>query len=151
MENTNLERKSTKKEEVARPKRIPLSRKSLLDHKQIPGFYLRFVSDDKPGKMQGILDAGYSYVEEPNEKGELEKVKRYAGVNNEGKAYYMFLMKLPQEYRNEDLQEKRRISQAVMESMNLKNKEFEIKENAVDINKLSVEQLKQLKEQLKNV
>ena len=148
----NIETKTTnKKEVVARPKRIPLSRKSLLDYKSIPGFYLRWVNDDKPGYIQNIINAGYSYVEELGDDGKKDKVKRYAGVNKEGKAYYMYLMKLPQEYRDEDLLEKRRQSQAVMESMNLKNKEFDIKENTVDINKLSVEQLRQLKEQLKNV
>lgn len=142
---------SKKTEDVKRPKRIPLSKKSILDYKEIPGFYLRWVTDDKPGKIEAMLDAGYSYVEEKNAEGKTaEKVKRYAGVTKENKSYYLYLMKLPMEYREEDLAEKRRQSQEAIESTRTNYREFEQKEG-LDISKLSQEQLRVLKTQLNNI
>jgi hypothetical protein len=79
-----------------RTTRIPMGRNQRLDAIALPflkpGFYHRFCLD-KPGRLETYLSAGYEFVTNSNGK----HVTFPSGAN------HLHLMKLPDEFRKEDL------------------------------------------------
>ena len=79
---------------------------------QIEGYHLH-IFNDSPGRIQQALDAGYEFVT-PDEVGGTkenvvsrntdlgDKVRFLVGRNEEGSALYAYLMKIKQEWYEED-------------------------------------------------
>jgi len=116
--NTESKTRAVKaKENKARPKRVPMSAgaklvipEGLVDRKK---FYPRFIADD-PGRLAQAELARYEYV--VDEKG--NKVIRNGVVD-------LYLMKLPMEYREEDLKLKaKRVSDSMIETQKMGKDEY---------------------------
>ena len=95
--------KEVRTREKRRPFGVPVSRLSV--YVDVPGFHLRWINDE-PGRLALALQSGYSFVE-PEEVGrvgdEANRVKEQAGVQRDGSTpLFMYLMKIPQEYYEED-------------------------------------------------
>lgn len=92
--------------ERARNKRKPLGvkRSKLAVPKLIEGWHLRWIVDE-PGRIAEAMEGDYSFVE-PHEVGYQEtkdnRVRILGGVQENGEPLYQYLMKIPQEYFEED-------------------------------------------------
>lgn len=94
--------------EAERPRRkeripfgVPQSRLSV--PLQIPGYHLHFINDS-PGRLQQAQLGGYTFVA-PSEVGLGGTETQYrvlAGRNEDGSAMYAYLMKIEQEFYEED-------------------------------------------------
>jgi len=79
---------------------------------EIPGFFLRLV-DDRDGRLERALEGGYQFVHKSEVRlssthdmnGDLgERVSKVVGSNKQtGAGYRSYLMKLPNELREEDV------------------------------------------------
>lgn len=99
-------RQETKQKE--RAKRVPLGvPRAKLDVPQIPGFHMHWLNDE-PGRLQAAEAGGYEFVYEKELKGEAgntdlgEKVSRIVGRNEDGSPLRAYLMKIKQEWYDED-------------------------------------------------
>lgn len=111
--------RETSREEEGRKKRIPMNRprfKLLYDKFKEPGFFYRVFSDD-PGRLEAAQDAGYEFVTENTGKTQGEgaenerdmttaRVRRVVGHYADRTPKMGYLMRLPEEYRKEDLEER---------------------------------------------
>lgn len=85
-----------------RPFGIPQSKLSV--DKQLDGWHYRWINDS-PGRIAKALEGAYVFVEpeevgrEPN--GE-NRVRELAGTNKDGSAMYVYLMRITQEFYEED-------------------------------------------------
>lgn len=77
-----------------------------LDARPLPGFHLCWVNDD--GRVQAYLDRGYDFVENGEQGIQQDStdtgkhVRRLVGKKESGDGLYAFLMKIPQEWFEED-------------------------------------------------
>ena len=88
-----------------RQARIPFgaSRTKLGVNTELPGYHLHWVNDTT-GRVDEAQQGGYTFVE-PKEVGLADKdtqVKRFVGKGESGEAIYAYLMKLEQEFYDED-------------------------------------------------
>ena len=89
-----------------RNKRKPFGVKTskLAISKQQEGFHYRWVNDE-PGRIGQAIEGGYQFVD-PNEVAreprEDNKTREYAGLKADGSPMFTYLMKIPQEYYEED-------------------------------------------------
>lgn len=97
--------KQERKREKRRAFGAPKSRLSV--NKEIEGFHLRWINDE-PGRIQEALNSDYSFVT-PEEVGRVpvdrddQKVKELVGVGRDDSTpLYAYLMKIPQEWYEED-------------------------------------------------
>ncbi len=86
--------------------RIPfgVARSKLAVSLAIDGYHLRWVNDS-PGRIYEAQESYYQFVSPEEigaEKSEDGKVKRLVGKNEDGSALFAFLMKIKQEYYDED-------------------------------------------------
>jgi hypothetical protein len=114
--------RSNRKDEVeaVRPKRVPLhGRRVLSIDFEEPGYHYAWVSDSDlmPGGIKKFLDAGYEFVKEPTKVGE-STVNDSGNIGstvsrNGGQGVTLHLMRIPEEYYNEDnqLMEDERLAQ----------------------------------------
>lgn len=83
-------------------KRIPFGAvQQKLATAQRPGYY-RYWFNEKPGRIQAALDAGYTHVRDAN--GAV--VQRIVGTKEQGGGLNAYLMELPLHYHEEDLDAK---------------------------------------------
>jgi hypothetical protein len=152
-ESVNTEAKGKRRTEDTREEprreRIPLTRQNNLYYPEIAGFKLRWVNDT-PGRLKKYEEAGYNFVEEEVD-GRKEKVKKSAGVNKEGRLFDMYLMKLPEKYWQEDLKRKHDINEEIISQTESKNNALLGDTGKIDVKNMSKEQLRELKEALKNI
>lgn len=142
--NESKEGFSTTRDEDARirTKRVPMGiKQAQLLAPEIPGYYQRWCHESK---IERYKKAGYEFVLK-----DKEKVWKSANKNDE--SVKLYLMKLPMDFRKEDLIRKRQENQKLTESLNRSNKEA-VGNSYVpgkDM-KLSREQLKQVADYIKN-
>lgn len=85
---------------------------------QIPGYHLH-IFNDTPGRIQQAIDAGYEFVREEEVGGSTsnvvsrntdigEKYRFLVGTGEGGEPMYAYLMKIRQEYYEEDQKELQR-------------------------------------------
>jgi hypothetical protein len=77
--------------------------KKLDVNSQVTGYHLCWINDT-PGRLFEAEESGYEYVS-PSEIGSGERedrVKRLVGTNQDGSAMFAFLMKIRQEWYDED-------------------------------------------------
>jgi hypothetical protein len=100
-----------KQVEAVRPKRTPLGSRNLLTvENQEPGFHYAWVSDSDviPGGVQKFLDAGYTFVLDPKlAVGDQSANNTMTGIGsavsrNGGRGVTLYLMRILQEYYDED-------------------------------------------------
>lgn len=97
---------TTKKAATPRTKRRPfgIPQSRLAIDKQLDGYHYRWIND-YPGRISRALEGGYSFVE-PSEVGREEngenKVKELAGTQKDGSALFTYLMRISQEFYEED-------------------------------------------------
>lgn len=80
-----------------------LSKKLDVDH-YIDGYHLHWLNDT-PGRISGALETGYEHVKEKEVYSHSESeefVKRHAGTTEEGKGMNTYLMKIRQDWYEED-------------------------------------------------
>jgi len=114
-ENTNQVKVSpepTKKERTRNRGAFNGTQGKLQVGKQIPGYHLH-VFNDTPGRIQAATDAGYEFVD-PEEVGGVasnvvsrntdigDKVRFLVGSTADGEPQYAYLMKIRQEWWDED-------------------------------------------------
>ena len=106
--------------EGARPPRVRLKGNLKLDYPKqkldLVNFHYRWFEDNptKPGRIQSAIDAYWEYHEEDG-----KKVTRPSGANT------MYLMKLPMEYYEEDMELKRQdVGRTIAEQMTLGANEY---------------------------
>lgn len=103
----------TVRSQAQRPRRnsIGVPRLTLAVTNEIPGYHLCWMNDD--GNVQSALDSGYEFVT----RGETElangvtplntdmsdKVKQKVGTTQQGDVLYAFLMKIKNEWHEEDM------------------------------------------------
>lgn len=74
--------------------------------REIPGHHIHWVNDE-PGRIHSAEESGYQFVtpdEVGMEQGET-RIKRLVGKNDDGTALYAYLMKIKQEWYDEDQRE----------------------------------------------
>lgn len=86
---------------MARPRKPFGAHENVLDWPPIPGHQLRWFND-KPGRVERALEAGYSHVQDRHGR----NVERTVGVREMGGGQLGFLMKIPDEFFNEDFAKK---------------------------------------------
>lgn len=96
----------TENDRPQRPERIPFNtpRMRLGVPRQLPGYFLYWVNDDR-GALEQAQRGGYEFVE-PSEVGMTDKASQVivrVGQKDNGEALYAYLMKLRDEFREEDL------------------------------------------------
>lgn len=81
-------------------------------NRQIPGYHLH-IFNDEPGRIQTALDGGWEFVT-PDEVGGVgervtsvntdlgDKVRYLVGANEKGDGFYAYLMKIKEEWWEED-------------------------------------------------
>lgn len=79
--------------------------------KPIPGFHLRWVNDT-PGRLQEMEERGYTFVLVNG-----ERQRRYAGVDKSNKKLDTYLMKIPQDWYDQDQNEKLRMNAQMEEDL----------------------------------
>ena len=91
------------------------TRQKLSVNSQIPGYHLHIFNDNKDGRIQQALDSGYEFVA-PEEVGVVtsnvtshntdlgDRVRYLVGTDN-GEPLYAYLMKIKQEWYEEDQKE----------------------------------------------
>lgn len=89
----------------------------------IPGYHMHIIND-VPGRIEEALSSGYEFVS-PSEIGGTttnvvsrntdlgDKVRFLVGQSDRGEGLYAYLMKLPQEWYDEDQQELQRVNDRV--------------------------------------
>jgi hypothetical protein len=106
----------TRKTEVKKQReaRVPLGvPRAKLGAPEIPGFHLHWINDE-PGRIQAAEAGGYEHVHEKELKGEAnnsdlgEKVSRIVGRNEDGSPLKAYLMKIKQEWYDQDQKTKRK-------------------------------------------
>lgn len=118
------ESSGTREEKMAmeekRTTRIPMGRQQRLDaiaapyQKKLQDFYLRFALD-KPGRLEQYLAAGYEFVNDSNGK----------HVTFPSGSFHLHLMKLPLEFRKEDLEAREAdISSRIVQEVKLAQDEY---------------------------
>lgn len=101
-ENTKVNATETR----ARNKRTPFGVKQskLSINKQLDGYHYRWVNDE-PGRIAQAQAGDYAFVE-PEEVGREKtsdsRVKELAGTHKDGSPMYTYLMRIPQEFFEED-------------------------------------------------
>lgn len=102
MTTVNTPEVQTKVRNKRKPFGIKVSRLAI--SKQQEGFHYRWVNDE-PGRLSQAIDGGYDFVV-PSEVGreprEDNKTREYAGLKADGGPMFTYLMKIPQEYYEED-------------------------------------------------
>lgn len=95
----------TQADRPARTKRIPfgVARSKLGVTLELPGYHLHWVNDTA-GRIAEAQQGGYTFVEpkEIGEAGQDSQVKRLVGTQEDGQAMYAYLMKLENEFYEED-------------------------------------------------
>ena len=90
---------------VTRQNRVPMSQGANLfipEHLKESGFYYRF-AQDKDGRLDKMMQAGYEFV--------MSDGERYSVASGANRLY---AMKLPQEYRDDDLKLKDKAAKATI-------------------------------------
>jgi len=98
-----------------RRERVPLGAprsKLSIDESLIPGNMAKRWICDRPGRLEQVQDAGFTFVDDPNIKvGEgvedgkdqmSSHVRRLVGTHEDGRPMYAYLMKQPKRYYEED-------------------------------------------------
>ena len=113
--------------QTQRPRRnsIGTPKLTLAVQNEIPGYHLCWMNDD--GNVESAIDSGYEFVK----RGETElvygvtplnvdladKIRQKVGTNEAGHPLYAYLMKIKQEWHEEDMaelaQENKRIEEAI--------------------------------------
>jgi len=98
-----------------RKKRIPLGiPRKKLDFPVREG-YVRRIINDVPGRLENAQNAGYEFVTDPSLKGSGDvkmaegqdsRVTRVVGSSGDNKPVLGYLMEIPEEWYNEDQEEK---------------------------------------------
>lgn len=101
-QDTREDRTETR-EAKGRAQRTPLGvRQAKLAAEIEEGYVGRWVNDD-PGRIQRALSAGYEHVEaKANGQGRAAKQKQQVGTHPDGSPKYAYLMKIRQEFYDED-------------------------------------------------
>jgi hypothetical protein len=101
-----VDTKTTATESKTRNKRRPFGvpQSKLAISKQLDGWHYRWINDS-PGRIAQALEGDYVFAE-PAEVGRADngesRVKELAGTNKDGSAMYAYLMRIPQEFFEED-------------------------------------------------
>jgi hypothetical protein len=106
----------TEGERPQRKQRVPfgIPRAKLSVAVPIAGYHLHWIND-APGRIQGALDGGYEFVS-PSEVGaesSESQVKIFAGTNEDGSPMMAYLMKIKNEWREEDKITQRRMDDQI--------------------------------------
>lgn len=117
----------TVRSEAQRPRRnsIGVPRLTLAVKRQIPGYHLCWMNDD--GNVENALDSGYEFVVKgetelengitPSNVDASDKIKLKVGTTQQGDILYAYLMKIKQEWHEEDMKnveaENKRIEEAI--------------------------------------
>ena len=109
-EDTKLRENRKDAVEAVRPKRVPLhGRRILTIDNEEPGWHYAWVSDSEhvPGGLKKFLEAGYQFVTDPTKVGD-STVNDSGNVGsvvtrNGGRGVTLYLMRIPEEYFNEDM------------------------------------------------
>lgn len=96
----------TQADRPQRPTRIPFGapQTKLAVRMELPGYFL-YWTNDQDGKLEAAQAGGYEFVT-PKEIGEARdgtQVKRLVGSSKDGSPLYAYLMKIKQEWHQEDL------------------------------------------------
>lgn len=103
------------KSRAARPSRVPLDQRGKLGGFSIPGYYLRYINTDQEHHASRLHDArraGYEPVLRKEVFG--EDCDNPNDIHRLDSASKPMLVKLPEEYREEDLSRKRKVTEALV-------------------------------------
>lgn len=130
-EEQHVEVVSTEQAPERKKKRVPFGalRSKLTVLYQIPGYHLHWINDT-PGRIHEAQQGDYEFVS-PKEVGfdEAEtKVKRLVGKNDDGSALYAYLMKIRQDWYDED----QKTYQAYLDDMDNQIRNGRLNEKAGD-------------------
>lgn len=103
----------TVRSQAQRPRRnsIGVPRLTLAVRFEIPGYHLCWMNDD--GNVQSALDSGYEFVTRgetelesgvtPSNVDTGDRIKQKVGTTQQGDVLYAYLMKIKQEWHEEDM------------------------------------------------
>ena len=103
----------TVRSQAQRPRRssFGVPRLTLAVQNEIPGYHLCWMNDD--GNVQHALDSGYEFVGRgetelesgvlPSNIDQTDKIKQKVGTTASGEPLYAYLMKIKQEWHEEDM------------------------------------------------
>lgn len=99
-----------------RKQRIPFGvpRTKLSVSAGIPGYHLHWINDVS-GRIYGAQEGGYEYVapKEVGAEGNETQVKRLVGTNEDGSPMFAYLMKIRQEWYEEDKAESQKVNDEI--------------------------------------
>ena len=113
--------------QAQRPRRnsIGVPRLTLAVRNEIPGFHLCWMNDD--GNVQNALDSGYEFVLRgetelesgvtPSNIDQTDKIKQKVGTTASNEPLYAYLMKIKQEWHEEDMAEIEKQNKAVEDAI----------------------------------
>ena len=117
----------TVRSQAQRPRRnsIGVPRLTLAVLNEIPGYHLCWMNDD--GNVQNALDSGYEFVTRgetelangvtPQNTDVSDKIKQKVGTTQQGDVLYAYLMKIKNEWHEEDMFEIEKQNKAVEDSI----------------------------------
>jgi hypothetical protein len=117
----------TVRTQAQRPRRnsIGVPRLTLAVTNQIPGHHLCWMNDD--GNVQNALDSGYEFVLRgetelengvtPSNIDQTDKIKQKVGTTQQGDILYAYLMKIKNEWHEEDMFEIEKQNKAVEDAI----------------------------------
>ena len=117
----------TVRSQAQRPRRnsIGVPRLTLAVLNEIPGYHLCWMNDD--GNVQNALDSGYEFVTKgetelangvtPQNTDVSDKIKQKVGTTQQGDVLYAYLMKIKNEWHEEDMFEIEKQNKAVEDSI----------------------------------
>ena len=117
---TTTKQVRTEGERPQRAKRIPFSgpRRKLEVPMELPGYHMAIINDDA-GRISQAQQGGYEFVS-PNEVGiesNDSQVKYIVGKKEGGGTLFAYLMKIRQDWREEDLVEQSKINRSFEDSI----------------------------------
>ncbi len=116
------------KTEPRRKPRVPIGSRKVLNYPKIPGYHTRVVTDRDDGRIQAFKDAGWEPVHDSDFRGDDQLVQDASPMGSTvgkpvGGGRHGVLMKLKDEYRQEDLAEKARKVDETEEGLRMRKNE----------------------------